>query len=65
MKASELEGLQEEAYAAHHQGEYSAAIAVLERAIEVGVEIKIHVCGGRGFKENANDHLLFLVFFYL
>lgn len=35
MKASELEGLQEEAYAAHHQGDYSATIAVLERAIEV------------------------------
>uniref|UniRef100_A0A8C7YMG8 DnaJ homolog subfamily C member 3 n=1 Tax=Oryzias sinensis TaxID=183150 RepID=A0A8C7YMG8_9TELE len=35
MKASELEGLQEEAYAAHHQGDYSAAVAVLERAIEI------------------------------
>ncbi|RVE60462.1 hypothetical protein OJAV_G00181310 [Oryzias javanicus] len=35
MKASELESLQEEAYAAHHQGDYSATIAVLERAIEI------------------------------
>lgn len=35
MKAHELEELQEEAHAAYHQGDYSATIELLGRAIEV------------------------------
>ena len=35
MKANELEELQEDAHAAYHQGDYSATINILERAIEV------------------------------
>lgn len=35
MKTHELVGLQEEAHAAYHQGDYSTTINVLERVIEV------------------------------
>lgn len=35
MKTLELVGLQEEAHAAYHQGDYSTTINVLERVIEV------------------------------
>lgn len=35
MKANELEELQEEAHASYHQGDYSTAITMLERVIEV------------------------------
>lgn len=35
MKTHELVGLQEEAHAAYHQGDYGTAISVLERVIEV------------------------------
>lgn len=34
MKVNELEELQEEAHGAYHQGDYSAAVTVLERVIE-------------------------------
>lgn len=37
MRTNELEELQEEAHAAYHQGDYSAAISMLERVIEVCV----------------------------
>lgn len=37
MKTHELVGLHEEAHAAYHQGDYSTAISVLERVIEVTV----------------------------
>ncbi|XP_026209025.1 dnaJ homolog subfamily C member 3b [Anabas testudineus] len=35
MKANELEELQEEAHASYHQGDYSTAITMLERVIEI------------------------------
>ncbi|XP_029931960.1 dnaJ homolog subfamily C member 3b [Myripristis murdjan] len=35
MKANELEELQEEAHAAHHRGDYSTTITVLDRVIEI------------------------------
>lgn len=35
MRTNELEELQEEAYAAHHRGDYSATITVLDRVIEL------------------------------
>ena len=35
MRTNELEELQEEAHAAHHQGDYSTTISVLARVIEV------------------------------
>lgn len=38
MKTHELVGLQEEAHAAYHQGDYSAAVGVLERVIEASAE---------------------------
>lgn len=37
MKVHELEELQEEAHAAYHEGDYSATIDMLGRAIEVWV----------------------------
>lgn len=36
MRANELEELQEEAHAAHHRGDYSTTITVLDRIVEVG-----------------------------
>lgn len=42
MKAHELEELQEEAHAAHHQGDYSTTINVLERVIEVGEHLQMN-----------------------
>ena len=35
MRTNELEELQEEAHGAHHRGDYSASISMLERVIEV------------------------------
>ena len=35
LKANELEDLREEAHAAHHRGDYSTTISVLDRVIEV------------------------------
>lgn len=45
MKANELEELQEEAQGLYHQGDYSNAVTVLERVIEVCVS---SAAGGRG-----------------
>lgn len=41
MKTHELVGLQEEAHAAYHQGDYSTTINVLERLIEVTVNARM------------------------
>lgn len=41
MKTHELVGLQEEAHAAYHQGDYSTTINVLERLIEVTVSARM------------------------
>lgn len=40
MKTHELVGLQEEAHAAYHQGDYSTTVDVLERLIEVTVNAR-------------------------
>lgn len=54
MKTHELVGLQEEAHAAYHQGDYSTTINVLERLIEVTVNA--------GMEENAAERHIMHIF---
>lgn len=51
MNTHKLVGLQEEAHAAYHQGDFSATISVLESVIEVAVHTRV--------EENvAESHLI-------